>query len=56
MDLVPLITQLASGVGGDIAGRLLEKTALGPVGNSITDAPTRRSEGRSWSYNRAPGA
>jgi len=36
MNLVPLIIQLISGaVGGNIAGALLKKFDLGPIGNSI---------------------
>ena len=36
MDIVTLLVQLISGaVGGNIAGSLLKKLSLGPVGNSI---------------------
>ena len=36
MNIVPLIIQLATGaVGGNIAGALLKKFNLGPLGNSI---------------------
>jgi uncharacterized membrane protein YeaQ/YmgE (transglycosylase-associated protein family) len=36
MDIVPLLIQLASGaVGGNLAGKLLPKSSLGTVGNSI---------------------
>ena len=36
LNLVPLIIQLISGaVGGNIAGALLKKFDLGPIGNSI---------------------
>ena len=36
MDIVSLIIQLVSGAaGGNIAGGLLKKLSLGPVGNSI---------------------
>jgi uncharacterized membrane protein YeaQ/YmgE (transglycosylase-associated protein family) len=36
MNLVPLIVQLISGaVGGNIAGALMKKFNLGPIGNSI---------------------
>jgi uncharacterized membrane protein YeaQ/YmgE (transglycosylase-associated protein family) len=36
MDILPLIIQLASGaVGGNLAGKLLPKSSLGTMGNSI---------------------
>ena len=36
MDIVPLLIQLASGaVGGNLAGKLMPKSSLGTVGNSI---------------------
>jgi uncharacterized membrane protein YeaQ/YmgE (transglycosylase-associated protein family) len=36
MDILPLIIQLASGaVGGNVAGKLMPKSSLGTIGNSI---------------------
>src|SRR6202453_2164562 len=36
MSLIPIIIQLISGgIGGNIAGALLKKFNLGPIGNSI---------------------
>lgn len=36
MEILPLIIQLASGaVGGNLAGKLMPKTSMGTVGNSI---------------------
>jgi len=36
MDILPLIIQLASGaVGGNVAGKLMPKSSLGTLGNSI---------------------
>lgn len=36
MDILPLVIQLASGaIGGNVAGKLLPKSSLGTIGNSI---------------------
>lgn len=36
MDILPLIIQLASGaVGGNVAGKMMPKSSLGTIGNSI---------------------
>ncbi|HOW71792.1 MAG TPA: hypothetical protein PKY77_14425 [Phycisphaerae bacterium] len=36
MNIVPLLIQLVSGAaGGNVAGALLKKFSLGPIGNSI---------------------
>ena len=47
MNIVSLIIQLVSGAaGGNIAGSLLKKLDLGPVGNSIAgSSPTTRPSG-----------
>jgi uncharacterized membrane protein YeaQ/YmgE (transglycosylase-associated protein family) len=36
MDILPLVIQLASGaIGGNVAGKLLPKSSLGAIGNTI---------------------